>query len=247
MTSRVSHEEPGISMIGVSFSYGDFTVLNDADFEIPKGGTAVVTGRNGSGKSTFLYLCAGLLEAQHGSVILAGHRADAHHPSDLVRYGVRRGFVFQEGGLLSNMNALANVELPLRYHADVLGLSDSEISERAKQVLHRVRLSQTDSYSLPAHLSFGNRKRLALARALVTSPNFFFFDDPDVGLDPKTAALVHEILCEHRDNPEVTMLVATNRDLLIDRLEVPGYVLAGGRLHPKGLEPVMSSKAGPVA
>jgi phospholipid/cholesterol/gamma-HCH transport system ATP-binding protein len=129
----------------------------------------------------------------------------------------------------------------------LLGLSDEEISERGTSVLRRVRLSQLDSYALPAHLSFGNRKRLALARALVTRPNFFFFDDPDVGLDPKTAALVHEILCEHRDNPEVTMVVATNRDLLIDRLEVPGYVLSGGRLHPKGLEPMLSSRTGPVA
>ena len=247
MTITVSHDEPGISMIGASFRYGDFTVLDDADFELPKGGTAVVTGRNGSGKSTFLYICAGLLQPHKGSVMLAGHRADAHHPSDLVRYGVRRGFVFQEGGLLSNMNALGNVELPLRYHADLLGLSDSEISERSKALLQRVRLRQPDSYALPAHLSFGNRKRLALARALATKPNFFFFDDPDVGLDPKTAALVHEILCEHRDNPEVTMLVATNRDLLIDRLEVPGYVLTEGRLHPKGLEPMMSSRAGPIA
>jgi phospholipid/cholesterol/gamma-HCH transport system ATP-binding protein len=247
MSVAVTHDEPGISMIGASFSYGAFTVLDDADFEIPKGGTAVVTGRNGSGKSTFLYLCAGLLEAQRGSVMLAGHRADAHHPSDLVRFGVRRGFVFQEGGLLSNMNALANVELPLRYHADELGLSDSQVSETARTLLERVRLNEVDSYALPAHLSFGNRKRLALARALATRPNFFFFDDPDVGLDPKTAALVHEILCEHRDNPEVTMLVATNRDILIDRLEVPGFVLAGGRLHPKGLEPMVSSRVEPVA
>jgi ABC-type transporter Mla maintaining outer membrane lipid asymmetry ATPase subunit MlaF len=233
-------------MVGVSFRYGDFTILDDADFELPKGGTVVVTGRNGSGKSTFLYLCAGLVPAQAGSVMLAGHRADAHHPSDLSRLGVRRGFVFQEGGLLSNMNALANVELPLRYHSDLLGLSDAEITERSKAVLHRVRLSDTDSYSLPAHLSFGNRKRLGLARALATRPNFFFFDDPDVGLDPKTAALVHEILCEHRDNPEVTMLVATNRDLLIDRLEVPGYVLSGGKVHRRD-GTIVSSGPPPIA
>src|SRR5690606_1482442 len=98
--------------------------------------------------------------------------------------GVRRGVVFQEGGLLSNLPAVANVELPLRYHADVLGLSPEQVSERAEAALERVRLSRNDYYALPAHLSFGNRKRLALARALALRPNFFFFDDPDVGLDP---------------------------------------------------------------
>jgi ABC-type multidrug transport system ATPase subunit len=61
-------------------------------------------------------------------------------------------------------------------------------------------------------------------------PNFFFFDDPDVGLDPDTAKLVHEILVGYRDDRNVTMLVATNRDLLIDRLQVPGYVLEGGQI-----------------
>jgi ABC-type transporter Mla maintaining outer membrane lipid asymmetry ATPase subunit MlaF len=152
----------------------------------------------------------------------------------LFRNGVRRGFVFQEGGLLSNLNALANVVLPLSYHADVLGLDHNGVQERAQEALERVRLSPSDRYALPAHLSFGNRKRLALARALATRPNFFFFDDPDIGLDPKTASLVHEILCRYRDDPNVTTVVATNRDLLIDRLGVPGYTLSGGRVVARG-------------
>lgn len=223
--------EPGISMVGASFNYGGVRVLDDTDFELPKGGTAVVTGRNGAGKSTFMYLCAGLIAPHKGAVLLDGHRADAKHPSELFRLGIRRGFVFQEGGLLSNFPALANVELPLRYHADILGLTTAQISAEAESALQRVRFERADFYSLPAHLSFGNRKRLALARALATRPNFFFFDDPDVGLDPKTAALIHEILCHHRDDPEVTMLVATNRDLLIDRLGATGYVLQGGKLR----------------
>lgn len=220
-------------MVGASFRYGHVSVLDDADFELAKGDTAVITGRNGAGKSTFLYLCAGLLGPQQGSVLLDGRRADAKHPSDLFRLGIRRGFVFQEGGLLSNFPALANVELPLRYHADLLGLTPDEISSRAQSALDRVRFSKNDYFSLPAHLSFGNRKRLALARALATRPTFFFFDDPDVGLDPKTAGLIHEILCQHRDDPEVTMLVATNRELLIDRLGTPGYVLQGGKVLPR--------------
>ena len=135
-TSPYEPSEPGIAMVGVSFGFGDVTVLNDADFELARGDTAIVTGRNGSGKSTFLHLCAGLIGPQQGSVLLAGHRADAKHPSDLFRLGVRRGFVFQEGGLLSNVSALANVELPLLYHADALRLTPEDAKREQEAVAH---------------------------------------------------------------------------------------------------------------
>lgn len=212
------------------FGFGDPPVLRGTELTLEKGATAVITGANGCGKSTLLYVCAGLVQLHRGSVELAGHRADAFHPSDLFRAGVRCGFVFQEGGLLANMNALANVGLALRYHADVFQFTPERIDELVLAALDRVKIRKADHFSLPAHLSFGVRKRLALARAIALQPNFFFFDDPDVGLDPQTATLVHEILVGYRDDPEVTVLVATNRDLLIDRLGVPGYDLHDGQL-----------------
>ena len=232
MTARFQFAPPssGIVLRNASFRYPGVTVLAGVDLEIPRGGSCVITGANGCGKSTLLYIMAGLIPLDRGSVTIGGHSADPRHPSELVRRGLRRGFVFQEGGLISNMNALANVALALRYHADVLGLTLEQVEERARQTLERVRISQADMYALPAHLSFGVRKRVALARAMALLPNFFFFDDPDVGLDPKTAALLHEILCLYRDDPEVTVVVATNRDILVDRLGVPGYVLLNGRV-----------------
>jgi phospholipid/cholesterol/gamma-HCH transport system ATP-binding protein len=223
----------GIVLRNGWFGYGDEAIVRGAELRVARGTTAVITGVNGSGKSTLLHACAGLLPLAKGSLELGGKFVDAQRPSELFRAGIRCGVVFQEGGLLSNMNALANVALCLRYHADVLGLEIDEVEKRAKEALNRVRLPEPDFYALPAHLSFGMRKRLALARAIALRPNFFFFDDPDVGLDPNTAGLVHEILCQYRDDPEVTMLVATNRDLLIDRLRVPGYVFQQGRLFAR--------------
>lgn len=230
--------EAGIILRKAGYRFPHVTVLGSVDFSVPKGGTCVVTGANGSGKSTLLYLCAGLIGLQQGTLTLGGHRADARRPSDLLRRGVRRGFVFQEGGLVSNMNALANVALPLRYHADALGLTLGDVEKRAVASLERVGVRRDDFYSLPAHLSFGVRKRVALARAIAVEPNFFYFDDPDVGLDPKTAALLHEILVGYRDDPQVTMVVATNRDILVDRLRVPGYVLINGRLIERQYVPI---------
>jgi phospholipid/cholesterol/gamma-HCH transport system ATP-binding protein len=230
LTPAPHGESLGISLRGASFRYPRADVLVDASLEVPKGGTCVVTGANGSGKSTLLYICAGIVPIERGTITIGGHAPNPVLPSELTRYGVRRGFVFQEGGLVSNMNALANVALGLRYHADVFGLTVPEIEARSRGALERVRITEDQMYQIPAHLSFGVRKRVALARAIAMQPNFFYFDDPDVGLDPRTAAVVHEILCGFRDDPNVTMVVATNRDLLVDRLGVPGYVLRGGRL-----------------
>jgi phospholipid/cholesterol/gamma-HCH transport system ATP-binding protein len=228
--SSAGSADGGICLRGASFRYVRSNVLSNAVFDLPRGGSCVVTGANGSGKSTFLYITAGLLPLERGSITIGGQHPNPTRPSDLMRRGVRRGFVFQEGGLVSNMNGLANVALALRYHADLFGLTDAEVEQRARNALARVRVSDTQMLELPAHLSFGVRKRVALARAMAIEPNFFYFDEPDVGLDPNTAALVHEILCEYRDDPSVTMLIATNRDALVERLEVPGFVLSDGAL-----------------
>jgi phospholipid/cholesterol/gamma-HCH transport system ATP-binding protein len=230
----------GISLRGATFRYPRAEVLVNASLDLPKGGTCVVTGSNGAGKSTLLYILAGLVHLEHGQITIGGFRPDPRRPSELTRRGVRRGFVFQEGGLLSNMNALANVALALRYHADLFGLTLADVEKRARAALDRVRISQNEMYELPAHLSFGVRKRVALARAMAIEPKFFFFDDPDVGLDARTGSLVHEILCGYRDDPEVTMVVATNREVLVERLGAPGYVLLNGRLIERQTLPVSS-------
>lgn len=222
--------EPGITLDRVFFGYDSHPLLTDVSWELGQGQSAIVTGPNGGGKSTLLYIAAGLLPPARGAVLLGGHPVERLLPSERFRRGLRVGFVFQEGGLLANLNALANVSLALHYHADVLGLSEGEIRRRSEDALEQAQVRKADWERLPAHLSFGNRKRLALARAMAIRPNFFFFDDPDVGLDQRTALVIHQMLCQLRDDPEVTLLVGTNRAALVERLEVPGYRLEGGRL-----------------
>jgi len=203
--------------------------------EIERGRALVVGGASGVGKSTFLQVSGGLIPASSGTVSLAGHQAYGVRPSDLFRRGVRRGYVFEQGGLLHNLSAMANVTLALRYHADLLGIDEREIDRRARQALLRLRVSQADLHALPAHLSFGTQKRVAIARILVLEPNFVFCDDPDLGLDSVSASIVYDVLAELRDDPNVTLLITTNSRPLTERLRAKSLELVNGYLLERGL------------
>ena len=223
----------GLRLDRAAFAYNELWVLKETDLHLPRGGDLLVTGHNGVGKSTFLFLCAGLVPATSGRVLLDGREPHVSTPSDLVRSGVRRGVLFDSGGLLSNLSALMNVTLALRYHADVFGFDEVEIERRARDALSELRVAQADFHALPAHLSLGVRKRVSLARALVLDPNFVFFDDPDAGLDAPTRALVYRLLERFRDDPKITMVVASNSRTLIERMGVQIFELSHGHLRQK--------------
>jgi phospholipid/cholesterol/gamma-HCH transport system ATP-binding protein len=223
----------GLWLEDASFRYGDLWVLRESELHVAQGHTLVVTGDNGVGKSTLLYVCAGLLPVSSGHVWLDGHHVAAKTPSELMRQGVRRGFLFGQGGLLSNLSALNNVTLALRYHADIFGIDEKQINTRAREALAQLRVAQTDFHALPAHLSVGVRKRVALARALALDPNFVFLDDPDGGLDAATRQLVYERLERFRDDGQITLMIATNSRPLIDRLGIHPMELAHGHLLPE--------------
>jgi ABC-type transporter Mla maintaining outer membrane lipid asymmetry ATPase subunit MlaF len=220
----------GLELDAASFRYGQLWVLVETQLSVPVGGTLVLTGENGVGKSTLLYLLGGLLPATTGRVLLDGHEPSQLRPSDLVRLGVRRGFVFQHGGLLSNLSALDNVAIALRYHADVLGIDDAAAVRRARDALGELRVAQADLHALPAHLSMGVRQRVSLARALAIQPNFVFLDDPDQGLDEATTELVLDLLVRLRDDTSMTVVLTTTDPVVVERLRVPVMRLEGGRL-----------------
>jgi ABC-type transporter Mla maintaining outer membrane lipid asymmetry ATPase subunit MlaF len=220
----------GLELQGASFRYGQLWVLVETNLHVTAGGTLVLTGENGVGKSTLLYLLGGLLPATTGRVLLDGHEPSASRPSDLVRQGVRRGFVFQNGGLLSNLSALENVALALRYHADVLGIDEVSARQKARDALAELRVAQTDLHALPAHLSVGVRQRVSLARALALEPNFVFLDDPDQGLDQATTELVLDLLVRLRDDARMTVVLTTTDPIVVERLGVPVMRLEYGRL-----------------
>jgi len=226
--------QPGLVLENASFRYGALWVLHEATLTLEPGETLVITGENGVGKSTLLYLLGGLLRATTGRVLFDGHEPSVSRPSDLVRHGVRRGFVFQHGALFSNLSALDNVLLALRYHADVLGLDDEAVQERGRNTLRELRVAPADLSALPAHLSVGVRQRVSLARALAIDPNFVFLDDPDQGLDEATRQFVLDYLVRLRDQATRTVVLTTTDPEVVERLRVRVLRLESGRLIAEG-------------
>lgn len=221
----------GIRLSRATFRYGALPVLWEIEFEVPFGRGQVIVGENGAGKSTLLYLAAALLPPTAGEVQIGGVRAGQASPDTLFRAGVRRGFVFQGGALLANHTALANVQLALRYHADVLGLDDVDVSERARAALAELRVTQADLHALPAHLSYGVRKRVAFARALALDPNFVFLDEPLTGLDDASAGLILRVVEGWLASGVVTLLAATHDERMMACIGGLPLELAGARLY----------------
>ena len=222
--------QPGLVLENASFRYGTIWVLLETSLRVGAGETLVLTGENGVGKSTLLYLLGGLLPATTGRVLFDGHTPSVSRPSDLIRQGVRRGFVFQHGGLFANLTALDNVLLALRYHADVLGLDEAGVAQRGREMLRDLRVAQADYHTLPAYLSLGVRQRVGLARALAINPNFVFLDDPDQGLDEGTRQLVLDLLVRLRDERKMTVVLTTTDPEVVNRLGVRVLELNQGRL-----------------
>lgn len=193
-------------------SFGDHEVLRGIDLEMTRGATVVVLGASGSGKSVLLKHINGLLRADSGEVTVLGRDVSSLSEGDLVPLRRSVSYIFQLGALFDSLSVGENVAFPLREHTR---LSDAEISERVAEQLHAVGLEGTEHLS-PSELSGGMRKRVALARGLVLSPELILYDEPTAGLDPLTGLAITRLIREISRSRDATSLVVTH-DLAVAR------------------------------
>ncbi len=194
-----------ISNINKAYQNGDqeLRVLKDINLTIQEGEFVAIMGPSGSGKSTLMNIIGLLDKPTSGSYNLEGKAVDSLGDKDLakVRNG-QIGFVFQQFFLLSKLNALQNVELPLIY----AGLSSSKRRKLSQQYLEKVELSER-MHHLPSELSGGQKQRVAIARALVNSPAIILADEPTGALDTKTGAQIMDLLTElNREGKTIIMV-----------------------------------------
>lgn len=198
---------PSIVVDHVSFAFDDHVVLRDVSFSVPKGSMRFLLGASGSGKSVLLKLILGLIRPDSGTIAVNGQRIDHLPESELLRMRADIGMVFQENALFDSLTVAENVGFRLYEETD---MSLDEVRARVEQVLGFIGLGEYID-RMPAELSGGQRRRVAVARAMASRPGVLLFDDPTTGLDPIIATSVDDEVVKLRDLEQVTCIVATHQ------------------------------------
>jgi phospholipid/cholesterol/gamma-HCH transport system ATP-binding protein len=198
--------EPAIAFRDVHLSF-DRPILRGVSFDLAPGTTKVVLGGSGSGKTTILRLILGLLRPDAGSVRVAGTEVNGLSEEELRPVRLGMGMVFQEGALFDSLTVGQNVGYRLVEDGE---LSAEEVEATVAEMLGFVGLGEF-GHRMPAELSGGQRRRVALARALVTRPQIMLYDEPTTGLDPITAAAITDLIVKARDLDGVTSILVTHQ------------------------------------
>lgn len=208
-------------------SFGDKQVLKDVSLEIYEGETLAVIGRSGSGKSVLMKHIIGLLIPERGRVMVDG--VDIDHISYAELRKVRRqfGVLFQGGALFDSMSAFDNVAFPLRTFTSK---SDEEIHREVMECLDMVELPDVGA-KMPAELSGGMQKRVALARAVALRPRYILYDEPTSGLDPETSNTIDDLIRSLADQLKVTSIVITHDMHSVLSIADRAAFIHEGRMH----------------
>jgi phospholipid/cholesterol/gamma-HCH transport system ATP-binding protein len=211
--------------VHLGFELGD--VLSGLSFSVAPGETKVLIGESGSGKTLALKLAAGLLRADSGAVRVLGNDLGRMSERTLLEFRRHLGFVFQEGALFDSMTVEENVAYRLREDS----VDEEEIEARVRESLRFVEMEDAIG-KLPDELSGGMRRRVSIARALVSRPPIVLYDSPTAGLDPITSQTIITLILRLRDTQGVTSLLATHR--LQDAFGLAHYRFDGqsGRVVP---------------
>src|SRR5579883_249257 len=198
--------QPAIEFQEVRLGFAGHEILRGVTFSAQERETIILLGETGSGKTLLLKLAAGLLRPDDGRIFILGKDVSAMHERDLLEVRRKIGFVFQEGALFDSLTVGENVAY--RLHED--RVPEEEIDSRVQEVLRFVELPHT-SEMLPSELSGGMRRRVSIARALITRPPIVLYDSPTAGLDPITSQTIISLILRLRDVYGVTALMATHR------------------------------------
>jgi phospholipid/cholesterol/gamma-HCH transport system ATP-binding protein len=206
LRAESAEAEPLVVFENVSIGFGREPVLEDISFQIRPGETRILLGPAGVGKSVLLKLTNGLLRPDVGRIFVFGKEISAMREQDLFELRGAIGTVFQEGALFDSLTVRDNVG----YRLTEERVPEEEITRRATEALRFVELEGTLE-KFPSELSGGMRRRVAIARAIVTNPQLILYDSPTGGLDPITSTTIIELVMKQRDVAHTTSLVITHR------------------------------------
>ncbi|OQP53745.1 ABC transporter ATP-binding protein [Niastella populi] len=212
-------------------SFGSNKVLVDFNINLEKDENLVVMGKSGSGKSVLIKCIIGLLEPDSGTIEIFGRNIPDLDRNELDEIRAKVGFLFQGNALYDSMTVRQNLEFPLRRHW--MNVNQPEVNKLVQEALDDVGLKHTINM-MPAELSGGMRKRIALARTLILKPEIILYDEPTTGLDPGTAKEIIELIVAIQKKYRSSSLIISH-DMNCVRLAADRVVmLIDGRCYAEG-------------
>jgi phospholipid/cholesterol/gamma-HCH transport system ATP-binding protein len=210
-------EAPVLEFKNVSLRFGKISALKNVSFQLYPGDSRIIFGAAGSGKTMLLKAVVGLVPIDDGEICLFGETVNRMSEQDLFGLRSRAGFLFQEGGLFDSLKIGENVEYPLVNRQAGHGKnkpvdvpSPEEAEQRVRAALRFVELEHTLN-QFPSEVSGGMRRRVGIARAIVTEPPLVLYDSPTAGLDPITANTIMGLIAKERDTRNSASLIVTHR------------------------------------
>ena len=207
LDEALDHGGPIVVFDNVHLAFDDKVILHDVSFTLKTGHTKIFLGASGAGKSTILRLALGLLKPDTGMIFVNGERVDNMNEDQLMAVRADLGMVFQEGALFDSLTVRENVGYKL-FEESNMPLDD--VNRRVQEVLGFVGLSEFID-RMPSELSGGQRRRVAIARAMTAKPRILLYDEPTTGLDPITALTIDEEIIKLRDIENVSSIVVTHQ------------------------------------
>ncbi|MDR3668542.1 MAG: ATP-binding cassette domain-containing protein [Ignavibacteriaceae bacterium] len=228
-----------VKVSNLTKSFGDNLVLDDISLDVKTGENAVVFGRSGTGKSVLLKCIVKLLIPDAGEILVDGKNVHSLKEKDLNELRKEIGFLFQGSALYDSMSVKENLEFPLIRNKKEM--SSEERDEKIKQVLKAVDLENVID-KMPDELSGGMKKRIGLARTIITEPKLILYDEPTTGLDPITVKEISELIKELQKDLNVTSIIVTHDLLCAQIISDRAIVLNEGKIiYDGGLENLTKS------
>jgi phospholipid/cholesterol/gamma-HCH transport system ATP-binding protein len=206
-TGGVEPDTPIVVFDDVSLAFDDAVVLRNISFTLLAGHTKIILGASGSGKSTTLKLILGLLTPDSGVIYVNGRRIDRMSEAELMAVRTDLGMVFQEGALFDSLTVAENVGYKLYEETQ---MPPDEVRDRVEEVLGFIGLGEYIDH-MPSELSGGQRRRVAIARAMAAKPRLLLYDEPTTGIDPITAITVDNEIIKLRDLENVSSILVTHQ------------------------------------
>lgn len=228
-----------IKIRNLSKSFGSLQVLNKVSLDVEQGENLVVFGQSGTGKSVLLKCMVGLLKPDEGEIYVGDKNVLEMNINDLNKFRKSIGFLFQGAALYDSMSVRENLEFPLKRHFE---FTQQELDDKVYNTLELVSLEEAID-KMPSELSGGMRKRIGLARSIITDPKLMLYDEPTTGLDPITTKEISELILNLQKKLKMTSIIVTHDLICAEIISDRAIFLKDAKIvHEGKIEDLTESK-----